>query len=1440
MSFTKYILVLCLLFTSAIFAQNGVYVNGSNASLIVPSTCTLSVDGNFGVIKCDPSSQVRFNGALYLTNDLICNDVLKFYPELNLPGKYCKVVFTPGLGVSLITGTLSPVFWEIDVAKGIGNSIYLYNDIEVKDTLTFTSGFFYPNNRKVILQDPVGATSPVNHPWIKGERNGSQFLAANATDTGMVIYNTIYTSSLNFPGGNIGLSLIGPVNISSPVKIKRCFSTQANLANLSLRQFYEIESPAHSLVNNTLSINFSLNDLASVTLQNSNLALLQPYFSNRTDINWTPSNFNLPLGALGNSAAQSNKKMTIPLTELRLKNMLADSNAFRVAIANPECANPPVSALTIDTLNICSGDSVLLDAGNNGSVNGYNLRYAWSLPMPAYTRTLIAKPNAQFQKFKLRLLDARGCASFDSVVVAPAAPFPQINYINYLNACLGDSITVKDSVTITAGAFSNTFLFSNTSTRSTNSKLFKHHLPNAGTYSVQLTSISNFGCITTATATGITVYALPLVSYSTSYKCATKNINFQSTSSANYSLSVITLSQWKYSANDSVIGTSASKTYSVPGTYTAELSVSTNFGCKNKTVQSFTVYPFNQASFNKNNSCLGDTCFFTNTSSCLTGSCGTNWDFGDNTTSILDTIKKVYSNAGLKTVWLKITAPVGCADSLAVPVFVNPRPVPQFALNTPTICAFETIIATNTSSISTGNIASYNWLLNNQPYSQQWNIAFNSSVALTPSLELQLVSDSLCPSSTIQTFTVYPKPNAQFIAANVCESTASTFTALYNAAGNTYSFLPSSFASIITNTTAQFTFTYPSNGTQSPTLVVLDSNGCSDTSSITHIILPRPISPFSGSISTCGTQYFLNALNNGSTFSWFPGNQSSQQITCSQNGLYQVLITGTNNCTRTSQVNIKLNSEVKPNLGNDTTVCGAYKLDAGYAGSTFSWSSGPSTQTLLATQSTTYSVIVQDQNNCTGTDSIVLTVLPVPLIFTSPNITTCRPSAAITITVGGTANTYTWNNGTVGQTLQTINSGIFLATGTSTNGCSAADTVKVQILSTPSVNLGGNKSACTSVVFTSSDNLSEKLWQNGSTINTYTAMSSEKIWLRLTNALTGCMHSDTSNVIIFGTPVPNLGNDTITCSDTPLTLSAGTVVGTYLWNTSATTASIVPQSSGLYGLTVTNAGGCSGTDYINLTKIISPQIQLGNSIRYLCPNSPFALSQTAPGNYVWTRDYQIISTSTLITVNLEGIYKIKVSNNGCSASDSVLVAASDQTVKADFLAATVDTVNKAVKFVNLSKPSITFAQWDFGDATSSNEIHPEHTWFSPTDYSITLLVGNNFCTDKITKELSLVFRTFFEETLQNSGFTFSVLSLFPNPTKNQFQLYIKLPIKSELTIDISDVLGRNIYYKRAENTILFEDVLHLDQHAVGIYLLKVQAQSALGTISKNIKVIKEN
>ena len=70
-------------------------------------------------------------------------------------------------------------------------------------------------------------------------------------------------------------------------------------------------------------------------------------------------------------------------------------------------------------------------------------------------------------------------------------------------------------------------------------------------------------------------------------------------------------------------------------------------------------------------------------------------------------------------------------------------------------------------------------------------------------------------------------------------------------------------------------------------------------------------------------------------------------------------------------------------------------------------------------------------------------------------------------------------------------------------------------------------------------------------------------------------------IVVVGTLSVHLGNDTTLCNNM-ITLNAGNPGNTYHWSTGATTQQINVNTSETYSVKVTNSGGCTGTDTINV------------------------------------------------------------------------------------------------------------------------------------------------------------------------------------------------------------------------------------------------------------------
>jgi len=81
----------------------------------------------------------------------------------------------------------------------------------------------------------------------------------------------------------------------------------------------------------------------------------------------------------------------------------------------------------------------------------------------------------------------------------------------------------------------------------------------------------------------------------------------------------------------------------------------------------------------------------------------------------------------------------------------------------------------------------------------------------------------------------------------------------------------------------------------------------------------------------------------------------------------------------TATINITIEPQPSPNLGPDRTVCEnqTVVLDAGFNPQwTYLWSTGATTSSIAVSNSGTYGVTVTSPNGCTGSDTVVLSILP--------------------------------------------------------------------------------------------------------------------------------------------------------------------------------------------------------------------------------------------------------------------------------------------------------------------------------------------------------------------------------------------------------------------------------------------------------------------------------
>lgn len=236
---------------------------------------------------------------------------------------------------------------------------------------------------------------------------------------------------------------------------------------------------------------------------------------------------------------------------------------------------------------------------------------------------------------------------------------------------------------------------------------------------------------------------------------------------------------------------------------------------------------------------------------------------------------------------------------------------------------------------------------------------------------------------------------------------------------------------------------------------------CFATDTIVVTAVALPVVALGADASICeGDIQTLDAGNAGATYSWSTS-ATTQTIDVSTAGTYHVTVTNASNCVGRDTIVITVNPLPVIALGNDTAICQgtSLTLDAGNAGpgANYNWSTGVNTQTISVNSAGTYWAEVKDNAGCKASDTIAITIAPLP---TAGTINTTGTSPTFNFTTTGSANvtTYSWNfgdgsgpgSGASTSHAYTAN-GTYTVTLTVTNDCGTATTTTAVTVSGISV-----------------------------------------------------------------------------------------------------------------------------------------------------------------------------------------------------------------------------------------------------------------------------------------------------------------------------------------------------------------------------------------------------
>ncbi|MGL4598003.1 MAG: gliding motility-associated C-terminal domain-containing protein, partial [Bacteroidia bacterium] len=243
-------------------------------------------------------------------------------------------------------------------------------------------------------------------------------------------------------------------------------------------------------------------------------------------------------------------------------------------------------------------------------------------------------------------------------------------------------------------------------------------------------------------------------------------------------------------------------------------------------------------------------------------------------------------------------------------------------------------------------------------------------------------------------------------------------------------------------------------------------------------------------------------------------------------------------------------------------------------GSSYTWSTGAVTQTINVNAAGIYWVDV-NLNGCHDTDTIIVQQFLPPQIG---NDTLVCEGQNVPLN-GGIGQSWLWSTGAVTQNISVNTSGSYWVE--TTNGpCVKRDTIVVTVQQLPIVDVGPDSVLCPNSSYTlnAGNPGASYLWSTGDVTQSILVNTAGTYTVVVT--MNGCPGSDT--VIIQTTSPVGLEDEASLCDVLDIELDAGNPGSTYIWNTGATTQSIIVNAAGEYYVLVNN-GFCEIRDTIQVT-----------------------------------------------------------------------------------------------------------------------------------------------------------------------------------------------------------------------------------------------------------------
>lgn len=436
-------------------------------------------------------------------------------------------------------------------------------------------------------------------------------------------------------------------------------------------------------------------------------------------------------------------------------------------------------------------------------------------------------------------------------------------------------------------------------------------------------------------------------------------------------------------------------------------------------------------------------------------------------------------------------------------------------------------------------------------------------------------------------------------------------------------------------------------------LAVTNENGCTGNASIDLIVQSLPVVDLGNDTTICkGDVISISAINNGLTYLWNTG-ENTPTINIAGTGEYSVLVVDNIGCTSSDTMELFLQELPVVNLGEDTIICDKQevKLNAQNTGLNYHWNTNESSQEIILKSSGVYGVEVTDDIGCLGSDSMKLTVNPMPVVDLGNDTAICI-GESVGLNAQNLGFNYEWNTGETIQGITVNSTGIYNVRVYDAIGCSDTSSMKLQVNLLPVVKLGNDTVICEyqSVQLDAKNKKLNFIWNTGASTQTIEVDMEGSFNVEVRDSI-GCLGKDDIYVTKEIIDDPYLEKDHLICEGTSVVLEPDFPKDyTINWEANPSNTSLEVIETGAYSSFVMSEH-CKDTFIVNVTKIDTPDAVItdlrgGDKYCFDIESTTLMISSPAANDAF---DWEDFGRSEEVLIEQAGDYNVTVTNTHCSS-----------------------------------------------------------------------------------------------------------------------------------------------------------------------------------------------